>query len=170
MLPVTALTLGTVLVLAGPARAAEPMQVSGKNTCKVAEQHAIPVEGDPDHVLAATKGTCSISAAGPGAMFDGGQFTWVETGDYAKGTGSEQGYFLGKYKDGSTGFFTYAGTVVTAMVDGKPHTTFQGTYEMKSGTNQLANAQFKGTYNGEPISATESVSEWEGTLTEGSKQ
>ena len=70
MLSVTALSLGTALVATLPARAAEPMQVSGKNTCKTAEQHALPIEGDPDHVLAATKGTCITSATGPSAMFD----------------------------------------------------------------------------------------------------
>jgi hypothetical protein len=170
ILSITAVTLGSALVFGGPGRAAEPMQISGKDTCKATEQHVIPVEGDPDHVLIAEKGTCSTSATGQSAMFDGGQLTWADTVDFAKGAGTIHGYYVGKYKDGSTAFYSYGGQAQTTMVDGKPHVTFHNTFEELSGTGGLANAHLKGSGKGEMISPNEAVVEWEGTLTEGSKQ
>jgi hypothetical protein len=61
------LTLGAAL-----AQAAESIQVAGELTCKTTEQHAVPVEGDPGHVLVVQKVTCSGSATGQSARFDGG--------------------------------------------------------------------------------------------------
>jgi hypothetical protein len=58
-LTMTALTLGAAL-----AQAAESIQVAGELTCKTTEQHAVPVEGDPGHVLVVQKVTCSGSATG----------------------------------------------------------------------------------------------------------
>ena len=145
------------------------MQISGKDTCKTAEQHVIPVEGDADHVLIAEKGTCSTSATGQSAMFDGGQLTWAETGDFAKGVGTTHGYFLGKYKDGSTAFYSFGGQAQTTMVNGKPHVTFHNTFEELSGTGRLANGHLKGSGKGEVVAPNEAVVEWEGTLT-GSSQ
>jgi hypothetical protein len=55
-LTMTALTLGAAL-----AQAAESIQVAGELTCK--KQHAVPVEGDPGHVLVVQKVTCSGCSA-----------------------------------------------------------------------------------------------------------
>ncbi|SHG79981.1 hypothetical protein SAMN05443248_2697 [Bradyrhizobium erythrophlei] len=87
MLTITALTLGAALVLGTAARAAEAIQVGGRMTCKTPEQHAIPVEGDPGHVLVIQKITCTGSASGHSARFDGGQQTWVEADDLVNGSG-----------------------------------------------------------------------------------
>jgi hypothetical protein len=38
------------------------------------------------------------------------------------------------------------------------------------GTGNLENVQLRGTWTAKPISETEYVMDWEGTLTEGSKQ
>ena len=170
MLSTTALALGAGLAIAAPARAADPLQISGKNTCKTAEQHAIPVEGDPDHILLVEKGTCTVSATGQSSRFDGEQFSWVETGDFVKGNGPVQGYFLGNYKDGSTSTSRYTGQIATTVVNGKPHTAFQGTWESTNGTGNLANVHLRGTYKGEALSPTEAVSEWEGIMMEARAQ
>jgi hypothetical protein len=169
-LSITALTLGGALLLGAAARAAEPIQVSGRMTCKTPEQHAIPVEGDPDHVLVVQKVTCSGSASGRSARFDGGQQTWVEADDLIKGSGMIHGYEFAKYKDGSTGVTSYAGAQVTTMINGKPEWAALGTWEQTSGTGSLANVQLRGTWTAKPISESEYAMDWEGTLTEGSKQ
>jgi|HubBroStandDraft_6_1064221.scaffolds.fasta_scaffold6498256_1 hypothetical protein len=57
-LTMTALPLGAAL-----AQAAESIQVAGELTCKTTEQHAVPVEGDPGHVLVVQKVTCSGCSA-----------------------------------------------------------------------------------------------------------
>jgi hypothetical protein len=163
------LTLGFVFLLGTAARAAEPIQVSGRFTCKTPEQHAIPVEGDPGHVLVVQKITCSGSASGQSARFDGGQQTWVEADDLVKGSGMIHGYELAKYKDGSTGVTTYAGSQVSMMVNGKPDWVAQGTWEQMHGTGSMANVEMRGTWTAKPISEAEFVMDWEGTLTEGSK-
>jgi len=123
MLAMAALTLGPALVLGTPARAAEPIQVGGRMTCTTPEQHAIPVEGDPGHVLVVQKVTCIGSASGQSVRFDGGQQTWVEADDLVKGSGMIHGYELAKYKDGSTGATSYVGSEVSTMVNGMPEWT-----------------------------------------------
>jgi hypothetical protein len=166
---VTAVTVGAALVLGTTARAAEPIQVAGKMTCSTPEQHAIPVEGDPGHVLVVQKVSCSGSASGQSARFDGGQQIWVETDDLVNGSGTAHGYELAKYRDGSTGVTTYTGAQVTTMINGKPEWVAIGTWEQVRGTGSLANVQLRGTWTAKPISKTEFVMDWEGTLTEGSK-
>jgi hypothetical protein len=170
MLIITALTLGAALVLGTAARAAEPIHVGGRMTCKTPEQHAIPVEGDPGHVLVVQKVTCSGSASGQSARFDGGRQTWVEVDDLVNGSGMAHGYEFAKYKDGSTGVTSYAGAQVTTMINGKPEWAALGTWEQTSGTGSLANVQLRGTWTAKPISESEFIMDWEGTLTEGSKQ
>ena len=148
-LTMTALTLGAAL-----ARAAESIQVAGELTCKTTEQHAVPVEGDPGHVLVVQKVTCSGSATGQSARFDGGQQTWVEAHDLVKGSGMIHGYELAKYKDRSTGITSYSGAQVTKMIDGKPEWAAQGTWEQMHGTGSLENVQLRGTGTAKPISET----------------
>ena len=80
------------------------------------------------------------------------------------------GYELAKYKDGSTGVTSYSGAQVTKMIDGKPEWAAEGTWEQMHGTGSLENVQLRGTWTAKPISETEYVMDWEGTLTEGSKQ
>ena len=170
MLTITVLTLGTALVLGTAALAAEPIHVGGRMTCRTPEQHAIPVEGDPGHVLVVQKVTCSGSASGQSARFDGGRQTWVEVDDLVNGSGMAHGYEFAKYKDGSTGVTSYAGAQVTTMINGKPEWAALGTWEQTSGTGSLANVQLRGTWTAKPISESEFIMDWEGTLTEGSKQ
>jgi hypothetical protein len=169
MLTITALTLGAALVLGTAARAAEAIQVGGRMTCKTPEQHAIPVEGDPGHVLVIQKITCTGSASGQSARFDGGQQTWVEADDLVNGSGMSHGYEFAKYKDGSTGITSYAGAQVTTMINGKPEWAALGTWEQTSGTGSLANVQLRGTWTAKPISESEFIMDWQGTLTEGGK-
>jgi hypothetical protein len=152
LLTITALTLGAPL-----AWAAEPIRVAGELTCKTIEQHAIPVEGDPGHVLVVPKVTCSGSATGQSARFDGGQQTWVEADDLVKGSGMIHGYELAKYKDGSTAETSYARAQVTTMISGKQEWVAQGTWEQMHGTGSLANVQLRGTWTAKPISETEYV-------------
>src|SRR5690349_15680217 len=110
ILSVSALGLGAAFVLAGPARAAEPVQIAGKNACKTVEQHAVPVEGDPDHIVFAEKVTCNTSATGQSSMFNEGQLVATEAGDLVKGNGPVHGYILGKYKEGNA-LFTFEAQV-----------------------------------------------------------
>jgi hypothetical protein len=150
----------------GTAWAGEPIHVTGKNICKTIEQHQLQVEGDPDHVLIVVKGSCTTTATGRSARFDGGKFTSVETDDLVNGTGMIRGYDFEVYKDHSTEADSYAGLMITTVVNGKPQWSGQGTWEMMRGTGSLANAQQRGTWKAVPTSDTEYVINWEGTLTE----
>jgi hypothetical protein len=60
----SAITFGAALFLGTATRASEPIQVGGKMTCKTPEQHSVPVEGDPGHVLVVQIETCVGSASG----------------------------------------------------------------------------------------------------------
>ncbi len=169
MLTMSALALGSALGPGMPARAAEPIPVGGRMTCTTPEQHAIPVEGDANHVLVVQKVSCIDSSSGQSARFDGGQETWVEADDLVEGSGPIHGYEMAKYRDGSTGVTSYIGAQVTTMVNGKPEWTALGTWEQIRGTGSLANVQLRGTWTAKPISEKEYVMDWEGTLAEASK-
>jgi len=98
-LSISAITVGAVLLLGTATWAGEPIQVGGKMTCKTPEQHSVPVEGDPGHVLVVQIETCVGSASGNSARFDGGQQKWFEVDDLVRGSGMIHGYELAKYKD-----------------------------------------------------------------------
>jgi len=167
---IAAMTLVAALVLGTEVWAGGTIQVGGKMTCKTTEQHSIPVEGDPGHVLVVQIETCVGSASGESARFDGGQQTWFEVDDLVKGSGMIHGYELAKYKDGSTGTTSYAGAQVATMIDGKPQWTALGTFEQMRGTGSMANVQIRGTWTAKPTSETEFVMGWVGTMIDGSKQ
>jgi hypothetical protein len=167
---IAAMTLVAALVLGTEVWAGGTIQVGGKMTCKTTEQHSIPVEGDPGHVLVVQIETCVGSASGESARFDGGQQTWFEVDDLVRGSGMIHGYELAKYKDGSTGTTSYAGAQVATMIDGKPQWTALGTFEQMRGTGSMANVQIRGTWTAKPTSETEFVMDWVGTMIDGSKQ
>jgi hypothetical protein len=56
------------------------------------------------------------------------------------------------------------------MIDGKPEWVAEGTWEQTHRTGNLENVQLRDARAAKPISETEYVMDWEGTLTEGSKQ
>ena len=166
---IAAMALVAALVLGTEVRAGEPIQVGGRMTCKTPEQHSIPVEGDPGHVLVVQIETCVGSASGESARFDDAQHRWFEVDDLVKGSGMIHGYELAKYKDGSTGITSYAGAQVTTMINGKPDWMALGTFEQTNGTGSMANIQVRGTWAAKPTSETEFVMDWVGTMTEGTK-
>jgi hypothetical protein len=166
---IAATTLVAALVLRTEVWAGGTVQVGGKMTCKTPEQHSVPVEGDPGHVLVVQIETCVGSASGESARFDGAQQRWFEVDDLVKGSGMIHGYELAKYKDGSTGMTSYAGAQVTTMINGKPDWTALGTFEQTNGTGSMANIQVRGTWTAKPTSETEFVMDWVGTMTEGTK-
>jgi hypothetical protein len=45
-----------------------------------------------------------------------------------------------------------------------------GTFEQLHGTGSMVNVQIRGTWTAKPISETEFVMNWVGTMTDGSKQ
>jgi hypothetical protein len=158
----TALTFAGALALASSTWAEETTQVSGKSFCKTVEQHALPLEGDPDHVLIAEKFTCRVES--PSTVFNGGQQAGVDIADLVKGSGPVRGHIFNKFKGGS-GYTNITGFVSTEMREGNPHTTVTGVWEFTSGTVGAA----RGTYRIEPTSQTESVVEWQGTLAQANK-
>ena len=165
LLTATAFSAGATLL--GTARAGQPIAISGRDTCKITEAHALPVDGDQDHVLIVQKGTCTRSASGQSSRFDGSQANWVETDDLVKGSGTLQGYLVETLKDGSTEQCRYTGLMTTVTMNGKQNTTTNGTWEMIRGTGpSLANVQMRGTFRFTPTSDTGGVSDWQGTLTD----
>jgi hypothetical protein len=104
LLTMTALTLGTAL-----AQAAESIKGAGELTCK----------GDPGHVLVVQKVTCSGSATGQSARFDGGQQTWVEADDLVKGSGDDPRLRISKVQGWKHGGHKLLRGQVTKMIDGE---------------------------------------------------
>lgn len=84
------------------------------------------------------------------------------TSDVVKGNGSHRGYTKTFYPDGNVNFGQWEGKVTTAVVDGKPVTTFAGTWTLIKGGGEWANREASGTYRGKGIGEGISLTEWEG--------
>jgi len=82
--------------------------------------------------------------------------------DLVNGNGTSQGY--GNFSlNGDVIFWKYQGKVATILSpEGKPVTTFEGSWTYTKGTGKYENSQGSGTFKGKLISRTIFVIDWEG--------
>lgn len=134
-------------------------KISGKMTGKVTKQEKVEVGDMEGHLLQlnVSQGTNA------GDVMGGAQFENCTTSDTKKGNGMHQGYSTFSL-NGDKWISKFEGKVTTTMSeDGKPNTTFEGTFTFTKGEGKYKNIQGGGTYKGKYISETEWENEWEGT-------
>jgi len=87
--------------------------------------------------------------------------------DIVKGKGTITGYEVKTFKDGSTIFIKWSGTL-TPIDEGK-RTASEGKWEVTGGTGRFAGGKGSGTWKGERIgdfkTGADSYQDWTGTIT-----
>ena len=104
-----------------------------------------------------------INAGGvEGDIFDGATALNISSSDLVKGNGDIFGYT--KLVKGDDVLFNKWKGVLTTVIDaeGKPKSTFKGSYELINGAGAFANIKGTGTFSGYYTSPSNYVAEWEG--------
>ena len=133
--------------------------ISGKFTGKITKQEKVEVADAEGHVI-----QLSVSlGTNAGGEMDGAKFENDTFSDTKKGNGMHQGYST-LTLNGDKTISKFEGKVTTTMSeDGKPNTTFEGTFTFIGGEGKYKNIKGGGTYKGKYISETEWETEWEGS-------
>lgn len=134
-------------------------KVSGTMTGKISKQEKVAVGDVEGHViqLSVSQGTNAGEEMG-GAQFENDSFA-----DTQKGNGTQMGYATFTL-NGDKWNVKYEGKVTTTMSeDGKPNTTFEGTFTFTNGEGKYKNIKGGGTYKGKYTSETDYEAQWEGT-------
>lgn len=107
--------------------------------------------------------TGSNRNTGAGTYLSGARVTNVDTAAMVQGNGTHRGHAT--FREGSNTIVKrFAGTTSTKMVNGKPESTFQGTWTVERGTGKYANASGSGTYKGRFETGSRSSVEWKGNI------
>ena len=93
----------------------------------------------------------------------GDQFVSSQFGDWVKGNGPHWGYSKVITPDGDVAFNTFKMQVTTILSpQGKPISTFEGTWSFTKGTGKYENVQGGGTFKGKMIGPETYMYDWEG--------
>jgi len=134
-------------------------EISGKMTAKISKQEKVEVGDAEGHVmqLSVSQGTNAGEEMG-GAQFENHNYS-----DTKKGNGTHEGYTTFAL-NGDKWNVKFEGKVTTTMSeDGKPNTTFEGTFTFTSGEGKYKNIKGGGTYKGKYTSETDYEVQWEAT-------
>jgi hypothetical protein len=138
-------------------------KISGKMTAKITKKENVDVGDAEGHMmqLSVSQGTNA------GDVMDGAQFENSTFSDLTKGNGMHTGYGTWTL-NGDKWTLKFDGKVTTTMsADGKPNTTFEGTFTFTGGEGKYENIKGGGTYKGRSISETDWETEWEGAYDTG---
>jgi hypothetical protein len=134
-------------------------KVSGKMTAKIAKQEKAEVGDMEGHMVQfhVSQGTNAGDEMG-GAQFENCSFS-----DTQKGNGTQIGYTTFTLNDNKW-TVKFEGEITTTMSEeGKPNTSFEGTFTFTNGEGKYKNIKGGGTYKGKYISETEWEADWEGS-------
>ena len=136
--------------------AQEKVKITGKRYGVSTKTEVIKHDDTEGHVLILTeaKGFDVITNE---------QFISREFMDYVKGNGTHRGYQKDITPEGDVVFATFEGkTTTTLSPEGKPLTTFEGTFSFTRGTGKYENIHGGGTYKGKVIGEGMFTYDWEG--------
>jgi len=125
--------------------AQEKTKMAGKRYGVSTKREVIKLDDTKGHILILSESK-GIDVA------TGAQFVSSAFGDYVKGNGPHWGYSKSIGPDGSVGFSTFKSKFTTTLSpEGKPITTFEGTFSLTKGTGKFENAEGSGTFKGKII-------------------
>ena len=142
--------------------AQQKIKVSGKHTFAYTKQYTINVGDTEGHIIALDEFEGFNVSAGEEKFMDGALDVGMTFQDLVMGNGTHQGY--GNFSlNGDVIFWKHQGnTATTISPEGKPVTTFEGSWTYTKGTGKYENIQGSGTYKGKLMSRTIFIMEWEG--------
>lgn len=165
ILPV-ATGLASAIVLTGPAKPADPTQVSGQVILKDVEQHVFPIGSSPDHVVVVVRAMGANRNTGSSSFLDGALMTSTHWIDMTKGIGQARGYVAYEAADGSWLMSVDEKSQMVMVDDEKSHYSADGTWEFISGTGHYANGHGSGTSKVQCTPSPEVCTvDWSGTFT-----
>jgi hypothetical protein len=148
------------LGLAPAGALADQVKDSGSIDAAYVKRDVQPIPDQEAHVLLLSESTGT--SANPGGLLDGFSVSIREILDLRQGTGPQQGYVI--YSKGSDQqVVKIDGMVTTTMKDGRPNTTFKGSWTIAGGAGSLAGIEGKGTYAGYLTAEDKFHVDWEGT-------
>jgi hypothetical protein len=159
------LTLPALLIPTGAhPRRGEEMKIAGSFWLTYSKQEVIPV-GDADgHILVLAEARGPNHSTGRDLYMDGAETSNREIADLVQGSGTHSGYVTFAKNSDST-VTKWSGQVQTVLSpEGKPVTTFAGTWIKVKGTGRYEGVTGGGTYKGHVISPTEYSVDWEGEI------
>ncbi|MBW7997998.1 MAG: hypothetical protein FVQ81_15815 [Candidatus Glassbacteria bacterium] len=161
----TVLFINLVLIFAlGVATlpAQQKIKVSGKHTLAYTKQDTINVGDTEGHILSLSEFEGTTVSTGKNKFMDGARDVGMGFSDLVMGNGSGQGYL----KSSLNGVVVFSKhqlkTATTLSPEGKPVTTFEGSFTWTKGTGKYENIQGGGTFKGKFISRIIFIVEWEG--------
>ena len=136
--------------------------IAGKQTLAFTKQDTIDVGDAEGHIISLSEFEGINVSTGKNKFMDGAQYTGMGFDDLVMGNGPHLGY--GNLSlNGDVVFWKHQGkTVTTLSPEGKPVTTFEGSYTWTKGAGKYDNIQGSGTYKGKLISRTIFIIETEG--------
>lgn len=142
--------------------AQQKTKVAGKHTFAYTKQNTINVGDIEGHIIMLNEFEGINVSTGKNKFMDGAQDVAMGFYDLVMGNGPQQGY--GKMSlNGDVVFWKHQGnTVTTLSPEGKPVTTFEGSFTYTKGAGKYEKIQGSGSYKGNLISRTIFIIEWEG--------
>ncbi len=147
--------------------AQDKIDIGGKMTCRIDDRKEFPVGDEEGHTIALNKSTGINISTGTSAFMDGAAAINFAVGDLKKGTGEQFGYVV--FAAGPDSAFARWDhfTSTTMTPEGKPRTTFKGTFVFTRGTGKYAGIRGNGQYTGAFSSPDEYMVEWNGKYQSG---
>jgi len=142
--------------------AQQKTKVAGEHTFAYTKQNTINVGDIEGHIVMLNEFEGINVSTGKNKFMDGAQDVAMGFYDLVMGNGSHQGY--GKMSlNGDVVFWKHQGKAATTLSpEGKPVTTFEGTFTFTKGAGKYEKIQGSGSFNGKLISSTIFIIEWEG--------
>ena len=130
--------------------------ISGSFTGKITQQFGMPLDDQPNHLLAIAevKGT----QKSPDPLWNDSKISYWGVNDLLAGEGSQTGYFITVHPDGGRDFGTFEGKVTSAG----GVMTVEGTFVFTGGDGQYRGITGSGTFKTIAKSETELEATWNG--------
>ena len=142
--------------------AQDKVKVAGEMALTQTDKNEVEVGDVEKHIMNFTQYEGTNASVGENETMDGAQVVNLSFGDLVMGNGTHQGHVKFTKGDDTT-YASWEGMVTTVVSEeGKPHSTFKGTFTWTKGTGAYENIQGTGSYSGMFTSETTLKVEWEG--------
>ena len=142
--------------------AQQKFKIAGKITAAYTVREVVEVGDTEGHSLYLLKNEGFNESTGEHKFMDGAEVVWFGIADYIQGNGSHTVYTKMSLNDNVVYSKAEGKTTTILSPEGKPVTTFEGSFNFTKGTGKYKNIQGSGTYKGKLVSSVIIVNEWEG--------
>ena len=137
-------------------------KISGKHIYSFTDTKDFEIVDVDGHVISLRKAEGVNKSSGEAGFLNDARMINISFDDLVNGNGPHNGY-TNMEKDGDKGVSKWQGEIKTKMQDGKPVTTFEGTFSFIAGSGAMEKVVGSGgTYKGYFTSETSYEVDWEG--------